>query len=156
MFWEWGPDTCDNVNVTMSPSLSLADVISPPLFPLISSTIRGYILLASWRMVCVACAHKNQSGLSIDLAPVLSTGASLGQGYQDNPTSSSHLLRLSPLSPVSNQQLGSSPHITICSPYFLGWNSKKEFFECYPAKPKITPNFTGKMLNDRLAQGFRP
>ena len=106
MFWEWGPDTCDNVNVTVSPSLSLADVISPPFFPLISSTIRGYILLASWRMVCVACAHKNQSGLSIDLAPVLSTRASLGQGYQDNPTSSSHLFRLSPTHPSLQPTIG--------------------------------------------------
>ena len=55
MIWEWGHDTCDNVNVTMSPSLSAADVISPPLFPVISSTIRGYILQASWRMVCAVC-----------------------------------------------------------------------------------------------------
>ena len=145
MFWEWGPDTCDNVNVTMSPSLSLADVISPPLFPLISSTIRGYILLASWRMVCVACAHKNQSGLSIDLAPVLSTGASLGQGYQDNPTSSSHLLRLSPLSPVSPTN-NWDPRLTSQYAHHIFWAEvpKKSFLSVIRQSPKSPLILWGK------------
>ena len=80
-----------------------------------------------WCVLCVAtCAHKNQSGLSIDLAPVLSTGASLGQGYQDNPTSSSHLLRLSPLSPVSPTN-NWDPRITSHKPFF-GWKVTKKSF----------------------------
>ena len=54
-----------------------------------------------WCVLCVAMCVPIKINQVCLLIWLLSTGASLGQGYQDNPTSSSHLLRLSPLSPVS-------------------------------------------------------
>ena len=158
MFWEWGHDTCDNVNVTMSPSLSVADVISTPLFPVISSTIRGYILLASWRMVCVVCgnvcAHKNQSGLSIDLAPEHRSQPWPGLPRQPNiQLTSPQALSAQPS--LSNQQLGSSPHITILWLIF-GWKVKKRFLTTLQPHLWWIIIFGLKSLMSARAQGFRP
>ena len=108
MWREWGHDTCDNVIMWL---------LCHPHYQWLMSYRLHYIWLSAppseaiscWHLDvwCVwQCAHKNQSGPSIDLTPVLGTGVSLGQGYQDNPTSSSHLFRLSPTHPSLQPTIG--------------------------------------------------
>ena len=157
MFWEWGHDTCDNVNVTMSPSLSVADVISTPLFPVISSTIRGYILLASWRMVCVVCgnvcAHKNQSGLSIDLAPEHRSQPWPGLPRQPNIqlTSPQALSTQPSLQPTIG--ILASHHNLVTNFWVKG---QKKVFDHLTAPSMVNHNFWAEKLNVSQSPRFSP
>ena len=108
-----------------------------------------------WYVVCGnVCAHKNQSGLSIDLAPEHRSQPWPGLPRQPNiQLTSPQALSAQPS--LSDQQLGSSPHITILWPIF-GWKVKRKVFDRLTASSTVNHNFWAEKFIVSLAQGFRP